>query len=296
MAQQIQNDPIYSLDHLYIAGLNISVASTTVIAIAPGQARDSNDQIDMPVGFPNLEGITTPPPFGSSSVSVNFNPNALNPNASPSIPNPSYASPLFVNSAIVGANGLDQGVLAASSQYVVYLIGDSRNYLPTAGILSLYSNAFPLLPSGYDSYRLLGFATTDSSTHFLSASILNSSSSKSYYLQPESSVLAGGNATTFTAIDLSTPIPTTTDPYVIAILDVIFTPSVAGDTVQFRPTGSSATAGLVTVTGNNANVSQKNYVQVICGVASSKPEIDYKVTVSGDAVTVLVAGYMVSLS
>ena len=56
----IQNDPIYLLPHLYIDGMNISVASTTVLAIAPGQCRDSDDTIDMPIGYPNLQGNTLP--------------------------------------------------------------------------------------------------------------------------------------------------------------------------------------------------------------------------------------------
>jgi len=78
---QIQNDPIYSLPYLYISGLNISVASTTVMAIAPGQARDSSDNIDMPVGFPNLQGNTNPAMLFQN-----------------------YLPPLFVNGAITGAN------------------------------------------------------------------------------------------------------------------------------------------------------------------------------------------------
>jgi len=56
----IQNDPIYALPHLYIDGMNISFASTTVIAIAPGQARDANDVIDMPIGFPDASGNIYP--------------------------------------------------------------------------------------------------------------------------------------------------------------------------------------------------------------------------------------------
>lgn len=261
----IQNDLVYSLPHLYINASNISVASTTVLAVAPGQVRDSTNNVDMP-------------------FSANF------------LGTSNLIAPLYLNSATVGANGLDAGTLAASTNYVVYIIGDSRNYKPVAGLISLQSNAYPLLPVGYDSYRLLGFAPTDGSTHFTAATILNASSGKSYYLQPEVSVLAAGTATSFTAIDLSTPIPTTTDPFVIAYLDVLFTPAAIGDVVQFRPTGSTATAGLVTITGVAAGVPQQTYIQVMCGVASSKPEIDYKVTSSSDAVTVLVSGYTVSLS
>jgi len=115
-------------------------------------------------------------------------------------------------------------------------------------------------------------------------------------LQPAVSVLSGGNATSFTAIDLSTPIPTTTDPFVIALCTVTFIPAAVGDTVQFRPTGSTATANLPTITGIAAGVAQTQNIALNCGVGSSKPEVDYKVTVSGDAVSVSVYGYYVTLS
>jgi len=292
---QVQNDPIFRLPFLYINGLNISVASNTVIAIAPGQARDSNNMIDMPVSFPNIDNITYPAPLGASATATNFYP-PINPNGY-GVPNLlTYPAPLFVNSAVVGANGIDSGVLAASSFYCIYLIADSKNILPTAGILTLYSNAFPLLPRGYDSYRLLGFVQTDGSTHFVAADVLNMQYAKQFFLQPEGSIQAGGNATTFTAKALTTYVPTTTDPFVIVVLDVLFTPAAIGDVVQFRPTGSSATAGLVTVTGIAAGVPQQQFVQVIAGVSASNPSIDYKVTSSSDQVSFLVNNYTFTVS
>ena len=271
---QVQNDPIYSLPHLYISGLNISVASTTVLAIAPGQARDSQDNIDMPVGFPNLQGVTYP----------------------------GVALPLFVNSAINGVNGLDTGTFAASLNYGIWLIGDSRGYKRVAGLLSLYSNAFPLLPLGYDSYRLLGFANSDGSSHFLAAQVVQAANLKSFYLQPEVSVLSGGNATTFTGIDLSAVIadanvalPAST----IVNLDVQFTPAAVGDVVQFRPHGSSATANLPTIVGVAAGVPQQNFIQVVVGTGfadAGDASIDYLVTSASDSVNVLVNGYSVTLT
>ena len=111
---QVQNDAVYLLPYLYISGLNISVASTTVLAIAPGQARDSSDNVDMPVSFPNGQNIVNP--------AVLFQ---------------SYMQPLFVNGAVVGANGVDSGVLIATMDYAVYLICDSRGYNKVAGIVSL---------------------------------------------------------------------------------------------------------------------------------------------------------------
>jgi hypothetical protein len=267
---QVQNDPIYSLPHLYISGMNISVASTTVLAIAPGQARDWNDNIDMPISYPNLQGNTVP--------TVLFY---------------GYLQPLLINSAVTGANGLDTGTLGTSLQYSVWLIGDSRGYKPVAGLLSLTSsNWTPLLPLGYDSKRLLGFIETDGSNHFVYATHKpqNMAGFVQYYNQPPLSVLSGGNATTFTAIDLTTnaAVPTTTLPNVIVGLVVTFIPLAAGDVVEFRPTGQ--TTGIsVTIVGVAAGVAQTQYVEMIAGVASSKPEIDYLVTSASDSVSVTVA-------
>lgn len=267
---QVQNNPIYSLPHLYVQGMNISVASNTVIAIASGQARDMNNVIDIPVSYSNLEGLVVP-------ATLNNN----------------YLPPLFVNSAVNGANGLDQGTLAANSNYLVYAIADSRGYNASAGLLSLYSNAYPLLPKGYDSFILLGFVSTNSSTHFTAGSVLNYKNARAFYLQPEVSVLSAGNATSFTGVDLNSAIALGTDTGVIAYLDVQFTPAAAGDVVQLRPTGSGAgSSGVVTITGSAANTPQQQYQAVMCGVnGSSHTSIDYLVSTSSDAVTILVVGY-----
>jgi hypothetical protein len=265
----VQNDPIFALPNSEIFGLNISVASTTVLAIAPGQTRDSTDSIDMPVSLPNLQGAIVP--------AVLFQ---------------NYSQPLLINAAKTGVNGLDTGSLGVSLQYSVWLIGDSRGYLPVAGLLSLTSsNLSPLMPQGYDSLRLIGFIETDGSSHFVYATHKpqNMVNFLQYYNQPPLSVLSGGTATTFTAIDLTTnaAVPTTTLANVIVGLLVTFTPVAVGDVVQFRPTGQ--TAASVTITGIAAGVAQTQYVVMIAGVGSSKPEIDYLVTSSSDSVSVVVA-------
>src|SRR5579863_1550335 len=267
---QIQNSPIYALPHLYLQGLSISPASTTLLAVAPGAARDSNNIIDMVVGLQNLFGIDNP--------AVQFQ---------------NYQPGLLINSAVNGVNGLDTGTIAASTQYAIYLIGDSRQYNNTAAVLSLTSNAGPIMPTGYDSFRLIGFIETDGSSHFVYATHKpqNMGGLLQYFDSPAISVLSGGNATSFTAIDLTTnsAIPTTTLPNVIVSLLVVFTPAAAGDVVQFRPTGSTATANLPTITGVTAGIAQTQYIQVIAGVGSSKPEIDYLVTSASDSVSVSVA-------
>lgn len=267
---QVQNNPVYSLPHLYTQGMNISVASTTVIAIAPGQCRDMNNDIDMPISFPNLQGNTYPPVLFQN-----------------------YLQPLFLNSAVKGANGLDSGTLAASSNYLIYIIGDSRGYNQVAGLISLYSNANPIMPEGYDSFLLIGFVSTDSSTHFTAASVLNYKNARAFYLSPAVSVLSAGNATTFTGVDLNSAIALGTDTGVIAYLQANFTPATVGDYYQLRPTGGgTGTSNLVTVTGIAAATPQTQYLQVLCGVnGSSHTSIDYLVSSSSDALTLLVVGY-----
>jgi len=262
----IQNNPIYSLPHLYISGMNISVASTTVLGIEPGACRDAANVIDMVVGYENLQG-----------------------NVAPATLYAGYIPGLLINSAVNGANGLDAGSLGASLQYAVYIIGDSRGYNPVAGIISLTSNPLPLMPLGYDSYRLIGFIQTDGSNHFVYATHKpqNMKNALEYILQPPIAVLSGGNATTFTAIDLTTnsALPTTTLANIIVTLQVTFTPVAAGDVVTFRPTGQT-TGAYWTIVGAAAGVAQTQYLVMFAGVGSSKPEIDYLVTSSSDAVSV----------
>lgn len=265
----IQNNAVYALPHLYIQGLNISIYSTTVLAVAQGAARDQTNAVDIMLGEANLLGNVLPAPQFAN-----------------------YQPAILINSAVNGANGLDTGTIAASTQYAIWLIGDSRQYNPTAAILSLTSNPFPVLPLGYDSMRLIGFIETDGSSHFVYATHKpqNMTGALTYYVSP-ASVLAAGNATTFTAVDCSTPIPTTTLPNVIASLLVTFTPAAVGDVAQFRPTGSSATTNVTTIVGAAAGIAQSQYLQLILGVGTSKPEFDYLVTSSSDSLNVSVVAW-----
>lgn len=264
---QVQNDPAYRLPFLYISGLNLSIASTTVLAIASGQARDSSDNIDMPVGLPDLNGNVG-------------------------------AAPLLINTAVNGANGLDSGSILASNDYAVYLIGDSRYYKPVAGILSLTSNVAPLLPLGYDSYRLLGFVQANASGNLVAgtgaaANPLNAVNLRCYSNSPAVSVLSAGNATSFTAVALTSGVPTTTAKDVILSLQVTFIPAAAGDTAQLRPSGEGTpqTANLPTIVGQAAGVAQTQLLSVIAGVSGGQPSIDYKVSASGDSLSLNVLGY-----
>src|ERR1017187_7520789 len=95
-----QLDPIVNALYLDINGLNVSNDATTpntVLNISAGQARDSNNVIDMLLGNWLNQGN---PATTANSLTL-------------------------LNLAVTGANGLDTGVLAASTNYYVYIIGDS---------------------------------------------------------------------------------------------------------------------------------------------------------------------------
>ncbi len=107
----------------------------TRLIISSGICRDSNNVMDLCLGINN-------PNFESQIVE----------------------SPITLEATKNGLNGLDSGSLALSSVYAVYVIGDSSYQKPTGCILSLASKTYPLLPTGYDSVRIIGYLNTNSST------------------------------------------------------------------------------------------------------------------------------------
>jgi hypothetical protein len=62
----------------------------------------------------------------------------------------------FVN----GAGGLDFGVMKQYTMYKVYLIGDDSKRLPTSAMLSESVRNNPVMPAGYNMYRLIDHVTT----------------------------------------------------------------------------------------------------------------------------------------
>lgn len=116
------NVPVVNAGLLYVNGLtltagpiNADILSTATLLIGPGQARDSTNVNDI-----ELEATAT------------------------------------LNTALAGVvNGLDQGALAATTKYAVYVIGDSTQYNDTGTLLST-SFTNPILPFGYDMFRRIG--------------------------------------------------------------------------------------------------------------------------------------------
>lgn len=124
---------------------------------------------------------------------------------------------LSINSAASGANGLDTGVLAASTWYSVWAIFNPTT-ATTAGLLSLSATA-PTMPSGYTMRARIGWIRTDGTANKYPLSFLQSGRRVQYKVAAGSNVAAlpqmasgaAGNNTapTWVAIDTSSFVPPT---------------------------------------------------------------------------------------
>jgi hypothetical protein len=197
-------------------------------------------------------------------------------------------APIVINAANPGYNGLDTGTFAASKVYAVFLISDQVTSNPIGAMLSLSYTA-PVMPFGYNAFALIGFASTDGSTHFLKGywTAGNTSSRQFFYDASQATAITAGAATSYTAIDLTAFVPIVNNlPVWIASA---FTPGAASRTLKLQPV--NATGDAVIITGQVTSVVVTSNSLVLAQIASSKPEISYIVSNAGDAAAINVAGY-----
>jgi hypothetical protein len=117
---------------------------------------------------------------------------------------------LTINSAIIGENGLDTGVLANQTWYYIYVIAKADG--TKAGLISTSATA-PAMPAGYTYKKLVGAVTTDAASQFLP---FNQWGNKVYYANGLNdaddhtqayTVLNHGTARTWTEVPLSKYVP-----------------------------------------------------------------------------------------
>lgn len=197
---------------------------------------------------------------------------------------------VILDTALSGEiNGLDTGEIENETIYYVYAVGDSSKFNKTGVIMSL-NNSSPVLPSGYDMYRFIDYQITNSSGGLLNTYKLGSGKFRQSRYYGEISVLTNGTSTTFASVDLGLTVPppiTTISRNVL--LNVNWTPSVAGDICTLVATGSSASSNIV-ISGTAAAKTQSLQVSMACGLNSDVASISYKVAASG-SLSLSVTGY-----
>jgi len=197
-------------------------------------------------------------------------------------------APVVVNSASNGLNGLDTGTITLNTLYKVYLVADVVSALPSGVVISTSATG-PLMPFGYNKYALIGYVATNGSSQFLKGywTASNGSTREFFYDAPVATEVTAGNATAFTAIPLTAVVPAIDNTPVR--LNYAFTPGAASRTLNFTP--GNGVGNAITVTGQVTSVVVSGQSLVVSKVTAGVPEVDYKVSNSGDAVAVNVAGY-----
>jgi hypothetical protein len=242
----MSNIPVVNLGSEYVNGFALSWTSNTTLTMTAGLCRDATDTWDIVI----------------PAVST------------------------IIDSAVIGLNGLDTGVLAASTSYAIWAIGDSTYNHPSGFLLSTSVTA-PYMPYGYDVKRRVGWARTDGSTHFILMYQEGLSSDRTYWYDAPISVLSGGASATYVALDLSAAVPALSKTAVT--FQATYRPAVAGNTATIRPSGSASTT-FASISGAVAAVGQKLQVTCPCLIVAGVAKVDY-VVVASDALTLLVSSF-----
>lgn len=196
-------------------------------------------------------------------------------------------SSITINAAVNGLNGLDTGSLAASTVYAVWLIADPIT-LQAAGAMVSLSASQPLMPFGYSAFALLGYVTTDSSSHFLKGYWSDTNSSqRTFTFDAPILALNAGTQTGYTGVALTTFIPAVNNTPVVIYSN--FTANAAADIENLQ--GYNSTGDAVTivapVAGATAHTTSMN--TVLAQSNSGAPSIKYKV--SAGTLSLYVCGY-----
>lgn len=229
----------------------------TTIDIAVGQCRDSSDVYDILVPSP-IKAVITNSGFG----------------------------------------GLDTGTVAASTVYAVIVVYDPVNGNPTGAMFTL-SPASPLMPYGYSAWRVLGYVATDGSSHILKGQWTAGGTGRRLfqYDVPQATAVTAGNSTSLAAVDLSALVPGGILELPVNIY-YAYTPASAGNAFLMQGYNRTSSGFATKITGQVMSQAITGNAQVIAELnasSSNKPEINYKVGNSSDAVAIDVSGYSINL-
>lgn len=195
-----------------------------------------------------------------------------------------------------GLNGLDTGALAASTVYAVFLIADPITSNPIGAMISKSYTA-PLMPFGYSAFALLGYVTTDASTHFLKGYWSdNDSASRTFtYDAFQATAITSGNSSSYANVDLTKFVPLVNNLPVMVYTN--FAANAAADILALQSGNGTGDQAIIIgqVAGSSAHLASMSTVlaQTVAISTVPSPTINYKV--SAGSVAVDVAGYQFTL-
>lgn len=188
---------------------------------------------------------------------------------------------LSISGSAAGINGLDTGLLAASTWYSVWVVSDGVNI---SGVLSLSATA-PSLPAGYSYKARVGWIRTDASANKYPLSTLQCGNRAQY-------VLAGGNVSNLPILaagaggNISTPV------YVAVAVSAFVPPTASAITLSLTSGGGTPNSAMAAPNARyGALNSLSNPAPLVTGLGSGS---NARVTVSGEFVLESSSIYYVS--
>lgn len=232
-------EPIVFQPNLYVNGFQIEVGSNTTLWVWPGICRDSTNQFDL-----TLESVSSTQPY------------------------------TILNTTVNGPNGFDNsnhaGIFPDVGLYVaVFIIGDSRGFKPTATIATMHtfggggaynSMYIPIMPTGYDIYRRIGWGITDANASGFSQLYQSgNSNTRTYQFDIPASTGIGSLTQAFDTVYNTQALPPFQDarvflntqslvytPGPFVTFNGVFTPNTAGNKLSIGAPGRHSTVALST--------------------------------------------------
>ncbi len=254
--------PIVNLPFLYINGgilYNYSDATNKKFSVDSCICRDSTDTYDLNLGNYN----------GQSNYGT---------------PN----SATLCDATKRGINALDTGSLVASTVYYVYIVADVVSANVTGVMLSAnLPTVGPIMPFGYNAFRLIGYMMADSSAELRKFFQYGSNNSRYYEFENLVTVLTNGTSTGYSGINLYAYLPKDNDKR--AEFCVNFNANAANDSVIVKSglTSNNDPTNYAPVAGSVAHL--LFYPTIGAPVVGGVPFIQY--LVSAGSVTISITGF-----
>lgn len=255
--------PIVNLPYLAINEIIPAYSTTTALTLTAGVCRDQTNVWDINIG--NYGGIV-------ANVTANTS--------------------TTINGAANGLNGLDTGSLAAATLYYIYVVGDVISGNTTGAIISTSGPSVgPLMPFGYNVFRLVGYIrTAGGGATFIKGFYSGNGNFRLFkYELAQVTAITAGNATAYTNISLAISVPPVENTPVYISSDYI--PQAAGNILNVKGFNESSSAISISVTGQVATVHVTSTQKILAQLNSGVPTVSYKVGNAGDAVAINVWGY-----
>ena len=193
---------------------------------------------------------------------------------------------LTLNCNYTGINGLDTGALVASTFYYVFVIGDSNGFNLPVGLVSTSATA-PILPYGYDSFRMVDIKVTSSGSLFLLSYTNGEYATREFIYDAPLTTGSSSLTTSYVALPLTACVAPIGTPDVHFI--ATFTPNAAGHIVYVQPTGS--TGNEAELSGVVAAVAQVADLECTAFIVTGVASVSLKATASTDTCVLLVKSF-----